>query len=72
MCFYTDTVTHVNLGDRKLILGRVDRQRLYLLKCQTDRISGEDGLSLSRDELQGEASLNLAVFGLCAVSNGSH
>ena len=67
-------MTHVNLGDRKLILGRVDRQRLYLLKCQTDRISGEDGLSLSRDEHKARPvkSLNLAVFGLCAVSNGSH
>ena len=48
--FYPDTVTHVNLGDRKLILARVDRQRLYLLMSVslTDRTSGEDYVSLAQ------------------------
>ena len=38
-------MTRVNLGDRKLILGRVDRQHLYLLMSgQTDTTSGDENL----------------------------
>ena len=59
-------MTRVNLGDRKLILGRVDRQRLYLLMSVTltDRISGEDYVSRP-------PSYNQSVWLVCSF-NGFH